>query len=114
MVAIELDANNDTEAISPVCNEILGGFQGTYVRNKFGSQYWESVMILRRLLLRATSLLYNPTIQMASCVFLSIVFLLHHVYVHPFVYTAANVAESFSLLLLCIVSVINLLKICVY
>ena len=41
--------------------------------------------------------------------FLCIIFLLHLVYVQPFVYNVANMAESFSLFLLCIVSSISLL-----
>ena len=84
--------------------------QGTYVVSKMGSQYLESVMILRRLLLGATSLLHNSIIQITTCIFLCIIFPLHHVYVQPFVYNVANMAESFSLLLLCIASVISLLK----
>ena len=96
--------------LSTATEEILGSFQGAYVTNKTASQYWESVMTFRRLLLGVTSLLQNSIIQMSSCLFLCVIFLAHQMYVQPFVYRGANMAESFSLLLLCAVATLNLLK----
>ena len=93
-----------------ISDEIINGFQGTYKKTEGGAQYWESIMILRRLLLGATGLLQNSIYQMSCCSILSIIFLIHHIYVDPFIYDAANYAESFSLLLLCLASTISLLK----
>ena len=90
--------------------EILKSFQGTYRVTQNGTQYWESVMILRRLLLGSTSLLQNPVVQIVVCSFLSMIFLFHHIICQPFLYNIANLVESISLFLLCIVSSINLLK----
>ena len=91
-------------------SEILKSFQGTYRVTQNGIQYWESVMILRRLLLGSTSLLQNSVVQIVTCSFLCMIFLLHHIMCQPFLYDIANLVESISLFLLCIVSSINLLK----
>ena len=96
--------------LSSISDEIIIGFQGTYRTTEGGAQYWESIMILRRLLVGATGLLQNSIYQMSCCCVLSIIFLIHQVYAEPFIYDAANYAESFSLLLLCLASIISLLK----
>ena len=96
--------------LSSISDKIINGFQGTYKTTEGGAQYWESIMILRRMLLGATGLLQNSIYQMSCCSILSIIFLIHQVYVEPFIYDAANYAESFSLSLLCFASIISLLK----
>ena len=96
--------------LSSISDKIINGFQGTYKTTDWGAQYWESIMILRRLLLGATGLLQNSIYQMSCCSILSIIFLIHQVYVESFIYNAANYVESFSLLLLCFESIISLLK----
>ena len=112
---VTVEEFNDSDSkqnlgLSSVTTEIINGFQGTYKTTEGGAQYWESMMIMRRLLLGATGLLQNSIYQMACCCVLSIIFLIHHVYVEPFIYDASNSVESFSLLLLCLVSIISLLK----
>ncbi len=88
--------------------EILSSFQGSY---KSGvADNWESVMIMRRLLLTATTLLSNPFLQLGLCTVLCLLFLVHHVYVKPYLHKMSNSIESFSLFLLCCVAVINLSK----
>ena len=104
------DSEHQDISSSASTSEILKCFQGTYRVTQKGTQYWESVMMLRRLLLGSTSLLQNPVVQMVTCSFLCMVFLLHHIMCQPFLYNIANTVESISLFLLCIVSSINLLK----
>ena len=99
----EPDTNN-------VAEEVLSSLQGTYRVTSGGAQYWESVMVLRRLLLGVTILIPRPLLQMVLCSSLSLIFLIHHIYVMPFSYKAANHAESISLFQLCVVSVISVLK----
>ncbi len=79
-------------------------------RNSGGAQYWECVVILRRLLLNFTMLLANPTIKAGLCLTLCTVFLIHHNYKRPFIYPASNSIETLSLLLLCGEASINLVK----
>ena len=104
------NSENSDSIITTSAQEILNSFQGSYKVTKNGTQYWESVMILRRLLLGATSLFHNSIVQMICCCFLCIIFLLHHVISQPFLSDASNYIESFSLFFLCIVSIISLLK----
>ncbi len=91
-------------------NVILTGFQGAYRSSNHGAQYWESVMILRRLLLGATALISNSLIHLSLCCFLSALFHTHHMIVKPFLHQESNTAESLSLLLLILASMINLVK----
>ena len=86
---------------------ILRRFQGPCNVKNERARYWESFMILRRLLLGTTTLIPNTMYQMASCSDLCLIFLMHHFSAKPFV---SNKVESFSLLLLCLVSIINLFK----
>ena len=104
------DESKQNVYLSSISDEIIAGFQGTYKTTKGGAQYWESIMILRRLLLGATGLLQNSIYEMSCCCILSIISLIHQIYVEPFIYDAANYVESFSLLLLCLASIISLLK----
>ena len=43
--------------MNTITKEIIDCFQGTYCKTSGGTKYWESVMILRRLLLGATTLI---------------------------------------------------------
>ena len=67
-------------------------------------------MILRRLLLGATTLIPDNIIQMALCFVLCLIFLIHHVILKPFLCNSSNKVETLSLITLCLVSVINLFK----
>ncbi len=86
--------------------EMLNRFTSGY-RETGGAQYWESVLILRRLLLGSTMLISNSAFRMACCICLTIVNLIHHTRVYPFIYPSSNSVETLSLMLLCCVSVIN-------
>lgn len=88
---------------------ILQCFQGGYLESG-QAQYWESVMIFRRLLLAATALMSNSLVQSCCCCALCILFLLHHAYVQPFKNKNSNQVETFSNLLLCFVALMNFLK----
>ncbi len=84
-------------------------FQGEY-RDKDGAQYWESVMIMRRLLLSFATLTPNLVSQLVTSLMLCGLFLVHHKNVNPFAHSASNKVETFSLLLLCCKASINLMK----
>ena len=102
--------NANVKDTSPVNKEIINCFQSAYKDTSNGSKYWESVMILRRLLIGATALIPNTTTQMAFCFSLSLMFLIHHNYIKPFKYYISNLVETISLALLTIISIINLSK----
>ena len=99
--------SEESETVQNMNEEILNCFQGAY-NNK--AKYWESVMILRRLLLGATVLIPNSIYQMASCTVLCLMFLVHHIYEKPFLYQLSNKIEFLSLFFLCLVSTINIFK----
>ncbi len=75
-----------------------------------GAQYWESVMLLRRLLLNIATLAHNIIIKSGVCVLLCTLFLMHHMYIQPFAHSTSNRVESLSLFLLCFGSTVNLGK----
>ncbi len=89
---------------------IYNGFRGGYRESDGGTQYWEGVMILRRLMLGATILIPNASMQLCVCLALCLLFLFHHAFVKPFKNPIANYVEGFSLTLLCGLAAINLLK----
>ncbi len=91
---------------------IYGGFKGGYRASEGGTQYWECVMMIRRLLLSATTLIPNSMIQLVVCLALCTIFLLHHAHVKPFQHSVSNKAETFSLTLLIGIAGINLMKSC--
>ncbi len=87
--------------------KLLERFTGGYRESAGGAQYWECVMIMRRLLLSATLLIPNAVNQLLICSILCILFLAHHINVKPFVHKLSNKAETVSLILLCIVAFMN-------
>ncbi len=68
--------------------------------------------MLRRLSISATILIPNALIQLTVCLVLCLAFLFHHTYIKPFRNNISNLAEGFSLSLLCGVAAINLMKSC--
>ncbi len=114
------DSKNDTESRDPCFSEkeskntsenaIYCGFKGGFRESKEGTQYWECVLMLRRLLISATILVPNSMMQLSLCAALCTMFLLHHAHVKPFEHAITNVAEALSLTLLIGVVCINLLK----
>ncbi len=89
---------------------IYEGFKGGFRESEKGTQYWESVLMLRRLALSATILIPNAMTQLCTCLAMCLVFLFHHTYIRPFRHNISNLAEGLSLTLLCGVAAINLLK----
>lgn len=91
-------------------NTLYDAFKGGFRESEEGTQYWESVQMMRRLLISATILIPDSKIQLCVCFVLCIVFLVHHLCRNPFVHHVSNKSETFSLSLLCGVAAINLLK----
>ncbi len=89
--------------------EMYNRFRGDY-RDQDGAQFWESVLIGRRLLLCFATLIPNLIAQLVICLMLCIIFLLHHQAKHPFENWISNQVEMFSLLFLCGRASINLMR----
>ncbi len=89
---------------------ILECFQGPYRKNSRVAKHWESVMVARRLLLSATTLMPRPLLQLGCSTILCILFFGHHIHTQPFVYRNSNKVESLSLLMLIVVANLNLVK----
>ena len=90
---------------------IISVLQGPYRKNDLNmTLYWEAMISIRRLLITAMTLVSYASIRMLIITVLSLVFLLQHVKLAPFYRKASNDAETFSLSLLVLTSVINLLK----
>ncbi len=90
------------------CREAIhNGFKGGFRVSDEGTQYWECVLMARRFILCATTLLPNPVIQLCVCLALCLTFLLHHAHVKPFTYSLSNKAETLSLTFLVGIASIN-------
>ena len=100
----ESDSDKTTES-----NEMFERFRGGY-KESGGAQYWECVMIFRRLLLSSTALIPHSFIQLNICLLLCTAFLVHHLRVYPFKYSKSNACETLSLTMLCFVAAINSYK----
>ncbi len=79
-------------------------------RPEGGAQYWECVMFLRRLLLNIAALVPDTIARHGAFLMLSILYLMHHIYMQPFVNPPSNRVESVSLFFLCIAASSNLVK----
>ena len=113
---IPSDITSDTD--EPDCHQegypehikaIIGLLQGPFRKTadsstgKLAPLHWEAVLILRRLLLICVyTFVFNPVIQLYVMLFLLCLFLLHHQFVMPFSSRTLNMAESISLILLCL------------
>ncbi len=100
----------DEDRTANIEQMIYGGFKGGFSESDKGTQYWEAVLMFRRLLISATILIPNALIQLSICLVLCIVFLVHHLKIHPFKHNVSNMTETVSLSMLCGVAAINLLK----
>ena len=79
--------------------------------NDKGTLYWESVLIGRRfLLLSCHAFITTSTFRMVCMAGACVIVLLHHVLKHPYRDPIANKAETFSLLTLVMMAIINLTK----
>lgn len=74
------------------------------------AQYWECIVMFRRLLISSTILIPNSIIkESVGCIF-CILSLIHHTSKQPFINTFSNKVETLSLTFLCGVAMINLIK----
>ncbi len=101
-----LDDNKDGEDGQVVYDGLKGGFR----HSEGGTQYWECVLMIRRLLLSLTALIPNSMIQLSVCLALCVLFLVHHSRMYPFQHPVSNKAETLSLSLLIGTAGINLIK----
>ncbi len=105
------DIRKETSVKIPsMSRQVLLTLQGPYRSSNDVSLYWESVMVLRRLMLGATTLIPNAVVQISVCLVLCSVFLVHHTHKQPFTFLVSNRAETFSLVMLNFVGIINLYK----
>ncbi len=96
---------------SEVSDTIISFLQGPYREDvKHMTLYWEAMVSIRRLLITAMTLVGYASIRMIIITGLSIIFLCQHIILMPFHVITSNYVEMLSLGLLCIASVINLLK----
>ncbi len=85
-------------------------FRGGYRMSNSGTEYWESIILLRRLFICSTVVISNSVLRLVLCSVLNAAFFGHHLWVKPFVHRPSNCAEGLSLFLLTITSTINLFK----
>ncbi len=89
--------------------QMFDTFKGAYKETGV-APFWESVMIMRRLLLGSTALIPNSFLKLTVCILLCMLFFAHHTIVQPFHHLKSNKAEGLSLILLCLVALINAYK----
>ncbi len=107
-----VDSNVSVENSKTKESFLYERFRGAYRKSNKGTQYWECVVILRRLLLYSTLLIPNTLVQLSICSFLCALFLIHHNSIGPFAHKSSNQVETLSLFSLTVLSVINLMKAC--
>ncbi len=90
--------------------ELFEKFRGGYRMSDGGTQFWESVIIFRRLSLCSAVLISNSMFRLCVCTFLNSIFLVQHVWVKPFAHNLSNSAEGLSLLMLLLLSIVGVLK----
>ncbi len=104
-------AASDPQPLPDSSETVISVLQGPYREDDQDmTLYWEAMVSLRRLLITGMTLVGYASIRMLIITILSLVFLLQHVYMKPFQVKTSNHVETFSLLLLSIAAVINLLK----
>ncbi len=102
---VNSDAWLGTEADKKMYNRFKRGY-----RNEGGAQYWECVVMLRRLLLNIVTLVSGHVLKYGVCLVLCIVFSFHHIYMQPFIHLQSNRLETVSLFSLCVQAIISLAK----
>ncbi len=86
---------------------LLDTYQGVY---KDKHSHWESVIEIRKLIFCSFYLVPNNMHRLMLCTLASIVVLVHHKSIYPFVHINSNRAETLSLSLLCLACVTNSVK----
>ncbi len=105
--------NSSTMKFSKTSDVVLSVLQGPYKEEGNDmTAYWEAVISGRRLLISIMTLVSYASIRMIIITTMCVLFLCHHITYLPFKAKASNYAESFSLLLFVLTSVINLFKAC--
>ncbi|XP_057315396.1 uncharacterized protein LOC130656536 [Hydractinia symbiolongicarpus] len=95
----------ELKKIQDVCEMFTGAFRS----NTFGQINWESVVIVRRLLIAAIcNFVMNPVARMMLTIPLLLFYLVHHLYVSPYRSKFLNHLETISLSFLLIINVENL------
>ena len=106
----------ESDSLNPQANnkdvsEILHGPFRQPTADNTGTLYWESILIGRRFtLLAGHAFITNSMLRMVFKTITCVLILLHHVLKNPFHDPIANKAETFSLLTLVVMAVINLTK----
>ncbi len=72
--------------------------------------YWEAMISFRRLFITGMTLVGYASVRMKIITVISLIFLIQHIFMKPFLVKTSNYIETLSLLLLSITAVINLLK----
>ena len=78
--------------------------------DKTGALYWESIFIVRRLVLVCLFFITDSTLRLLCMAVVCVLALLHHAKMKPFRSNAANIAETTSLLALVILAITNMYK----
>ena len=78
--------------------------------DKTGALYWESIFIVRRLVLVCLFFITDSTLRLLCMAVVCVLALLHHAKVKPFRSNAANIAETTSLLALVILAITSMYK----
>ncbi len=109
---LDNNANHqENTAPSKAASTIISILQGPYRDNEKGiTPYWEGMISIRRLLITSMTLVGYASIRMIIITGLSLAFLVQHIKLNPFQIPSSNNVETLSLVLLCMTSVINLLK----
>lgn len=75
----------------------------------FKHRYWESVLIFRRLtIILICFTISDPMLRLYVVMVPSLLFIVHHIYAWPYKHKVLNWLETVSLLLICLMAVINL------
>ncbi len=95
---------------SKATNAVLGALQGPYKGNENITAYWEAMVCLRRLLTTGMKLISLTSVRMMLTTILWVIFLIQHNTFSPFEVKMSNHVETFSIFLLVVTAVVNLLK----
>lgn len=104
--SVKLDINDDESTkIQSICEIFTGAFRSS----SSGQINWESVVIVRRLLIAVIcNFVINPVARMMLTIPLLLSYLVHHLYVSPYRSKFLNHLETISLSFLLIINVENL------
>ncbi len=100
-----------TEELPESSQIVVSNLQGPFRDDEQNmTVYWEAMISFRRLLITGMTLVSYASVRMKIITIMSLIFLIQHIFMRPFLVKTSNHVETFSLLLLSISAVINLLK----